>query len=225
MNKTAIEWANWTWNPITGCRHGCPYCYAKKVAETRLRGRCGYPADEPFRPTFHPNRLDEPRRVRQPSRIFTVSMGDLFGRWVPEDWISSTFASMRAAPQHTFMTLTKNPAGMVGWKFPSNCWAGITAETPAKLRRRKAHLDRVDAPLRFASLEPIQESFEAEDLVGLDWVIVGSESGKGAPPPDRQAVESVITACERVGIPVFVKGNTGLAGPRRWPDEGIVEEA
>ncbi len=76
----------------------------------------------------------------------------------------------------------------------------------------------MDAPLRFASLEPIQEPFEAEDLVGLDWVIVGSESGRGAPPPDRKAVDSVIAACSRVGIPAFGKSNTGLDGPRRWPD-------
>ena len=219
MNKTKIEWCDYTWSPISGCLHGCAYCYARKLAETRLRGRCGYPEDEPFRPTFHPGRLDEPRRLRKSSRIFAVSMGDLFGRWVPADWIASTFASMRAAPQHTFMTLTKNPAGMVGWKFPANCWAGITAETPAKLRRRRAHLDRADAPLRFASLEPIQEEFEAEDLDGLSWVIVGSESGKGAPPPDQRAVESVISACDRLGIPVFVKSNAGLGCQERWPDE------
>ena len=113
---------------------------------------------------------------------------------------------------------------MRGGKGPDkhSCWAGITAETPAKLRGRRAHLDRVDAPLRFASLEPIQESFEAEDLVGLDWVIVGCETGKGAPPPDQRLVESVISVCDRVGIPPFVKSNAGLGCQKRWPeDEGV----
>ena len=95
-------------------------------------------------------------------------------------------------------------------------------ENPAKRRRRRAHPDQVDAPLRFASLEPIQEPFGAQDLDGLDWIIVGCETGKGAPPPDRRAVESVISACGRLGIPPFVKSNAGLDGPRRWPeDEGV----
>ncbi len=82
MNKTNIEWCDYTWSPVTGCLHGCSYCYARKLAKTRLRGRCGYPQDNPFTPTFHPNRFDEPLSVKKPSRIFVCSMGDLFGEWM-----------------------------------------------------------------------------------------------------------------------------------------------
>ena len=217
LNSTAIEWCDHTWSPVTGCEHGCVYCYARKLAETRLRGRCGYPAERPFRPTFHPNRLDAPQRARRPSRIFAVSMGDLFGQWVPDVWIESVFTAMRAAPQHTFQTLTKAPSNMVGRGFPTNCWAGITAETPARLARRLPHLLRVDAPIRFASLEPIMERFTCEDLAGLDWCIVGCMTGTDAPPVDQSAVTATVESCRSMGIRVFVKGNTGLSWPREFP--------
>lgn len=82
MQLTNIGWCDCTWNPVTGCLHNCSYCYARKLAETRLRGRCGYPEVDPFAPTFHPNRLNDPLTVKKPSMIFVGSMGDLFGEWV-----------------------------------------------------------------------------------------------------------------------------------------------
>lgn len=114
MNTTAIEWTDYTWNPVTGCTpvsEGCRNCYARRVAQ-RLRGRFGYPADDPFRVTLHPEQLEEPLKLRKPSRIFVCSMGDLFHEDVDEKFIAKVFAIMDLARQHTYLVLTKRPARM-----------------------------------------------------------------------------------------------------------------
>lgn len=117
MGQTRIEWADAVWNPITGCTpisEGCQNCYAKRMA-TRLRGRCGYPEDEPFRVTLHPERLEEPLKWKKPRRIFVCSMGDLFHPEVPDQFIAMVFGTMRYASHHTFMVLTKRPERMAAW--------------------------------------------------------------------------------------------------------------
>lgn len=114
MNNTTIEWAERIWNPITGCSpvsEGCEHCYAERMSK-RLRGRFGYPADEPFRVTLHPNRLEEPLKLRKPSRIFVCSMGDLFHEDVPFEWVDKVLYIIAQAPQHTFLMLTKRPERM-----------------------------------------------------------------------------------------------------------------
>ena len=111
MTKTRIEWADTVWNPVTGCTPvspGCAHCYARTMAR-RLAGRCGYPADEPFRVTLHPERLSEPLRWTKPRRVFVCSMGDLFHDDVDEKFIAKVWAIMDLARQHTFMVLTKRP--------------------------------------------------------------------------------------------------------------------
>ena len=115
--STKIEWAEETWNPISGCTKispACDHCYAERMAH-RLAGRCGYPTDEPFRVTLHPDRLSQPLRWRKPRRIFVVSMGDLFHEDVPDRYIAAVFGVMSACPQHTFMVLTKRPERMREW--------------------------------------------------------------------------------------------------------------
>ena len=114
MQTTKIEWAEAAWNPVTGCTPvsaGCANCYARRMAQ-RLRGRCGYPADEPFRVTLRPDRLDEPLHWHKPRRVFVCSMGDLFHPDVPDEFIDQVFAAMALCPQHTFLVLTKRPEGM-----------------------------------------------------------------------------------------------------------------
>lgn len=114
MNETKIEWTEKSWNPLSGCSpvsEGCRNCYARRMAQ-RLRGRAGYPADDLFRVTFHPNRLEEPLRMRKPRRIFVCSMGDLFHPDVPDEWIDQVFAVMALCSQHTFQVLTKRPGRM-----------------------------------------------------------------------------------------------------------------
>lgn len=114
MGNTKIEWAEKVWNPVTGCKKispGCQNCYAERMAN-RLQGRCGYPLEEPFRVTLHPERLDEPLRWRKPSMVFVCSMGDLFHEGISESFISSVFYAMQVARQHAFLVLTKRPARM-----------------------------------------------------------------------------------------------------------------
>ena len=114
MGKTKIEWTEYSWNPVTGCTpasEGCQNCYARRMAN-RLRGRCGYPADDPFRVTLHPERLGEPLRWKKPRRVFVCSMGDLFHEDVPDEFIDYVFAVMGRSQQHTFILLTKRPERM-----------------------------------------------------------------------------------------------------------------
>ncbi|MFB3894310.1 MAG: phage Gp37/Gp68 family protein [Phycisphaerae bacterium] len=178
MSATKIEWADATWNPITGCTPisaGCRGCYAKRMAN-RLRGRCGYPADEPFKPTFHPDKLDEPLRWKKPRRIFVCSMGDLFHEDVSAEWIAKVLAIVKLCPQHTFMVLTKRPERM-HWFFVSssviralherettilsNLWLGTTCEDQAAADERLPWLLRCPSAVRFVSHEPA--------LGAVDW--------------------------------------------------------
>jgi len=174
MAKTKIEWAERTWNPITGCTKisaGCKNCYAERMSK-RLAGRYGYDKDNPFKVTFHPNRLEEPLRWRKPQMVFVCSMGDLFHEDVPEDWINRVFAVMALCPQHTFLVLTKRPERMkmfiedyYAYESPSgdeqgvhtqaNVWLGVTAENQEMADKRIPILLQTPAAKRFVSVEPM----------------------------------------------------------------------
>jgi protein gp37 len=182
MAETKIEWADATWNPVTGCTKisdGCWNCYAERMAK-RSAGRYGYPADEPFRVTMHPNRLEEPLRWRKPRRVFVCSMGDLFHGDVPFEYIARVFGRMHSAPQHTFQLLTKRPermAAFVDWyqetwlkgfphAFPDeyqHVWLGVTAETQAMADERIPLLLQIPAAVRFVSCEPLLEPILLDD--------------------------------------------------------------
>ncbi len=110
MNKTHIEWTDFTWNPVTGCQHDCWYCYVKKI---RNYDRT---------PAFHPERILEPMDRKKPSKIFVCSTGDLFGTWVPDEWIAKVKKTIAYCPNHIFQLLTKNPKRYKDWVFPGNCW-------------------------------------------------------------------------------------------------------
>jgi len=157
VNKTKIEWTDYVWNPVRGCLHNCPYCYGKRIDK-----RFG---DGSFTPTFHPERLQEPLKVKKPSRIFVGSMADLFGDWewvdksggfvaYSADVISSILNIAEQCPQHTFIFLTKNPKGMQGFDFPDNCWCGTSVENQEKADARIPELLRVDCKTLFVSYEP-----------------------------------------------------------------------
>jgi protein gp37 len=182
MNATKIEWADATWNPTSGCTaisEGCQNCWAKRMAN-RQRGRNGYPADDPFRVTFHPDRLDEPLGWKKPRRIAVSLMGDLFHGDVPDEWIDKVFAIMTLATQHTFLVLTKRPerlaeylaspdnyllvaggAGDVsnrrvwpGWPLP-NVWLGTSVENQQAADERIPWLMKCPVAVRFLSMEPL----------------------------------------------------------------------
>ncbi len=187
MNDTTIEWTDLSWNPATGCTpvsEGCANCYARRMAQ-RLRGRFGYPTDEPFRVTLHPERLEEPLSLRKPRRIFVCSMGDLFHPDVPGDYLDEVFDVMERAPQHTFILLTKRPERMALWmqeryglgceRFhqdvpekadgfmcrtdpwgrPSHVWVGVTCENQAAADERIPILLQTPAAVRWVSVEPM----------------------------------------------------------------------
>lgn len=231
--STKIEWAEQVWNPVTGCTKvsaGCKNCYAERMA-TRLRGRHGYPADEPFRVTLHPGRLDEPMRWRKPRRVFVNSMSDLFHEYVPDEFIDRVFAVMACAPQHQFLVLTKRPNRMRDWcqriaRGPAletwplpNVWLGVSAEDQLAADRRIPILLDTPAAVRFVSAEPLLEPVVLIDYLPdthdghrdprggpwLDWVIVGGESGSGARRCDVKWVRAIVGQCQAAGVSVFVK--------------------
>lgn len=165
MNRTSIEWADVTWNPITGCTpvsEGCQNCYAKRMAQ-RLRGRCGYPEDEPFRVTVHENRLKEPLKWRKPRMVFVCSMGDLFHEDIDPEDIQDALWYMEQASQHTFLILTKRPDNARTYlrvfysqrTMPENIWFGVTAENQQRADERIPILCEIPAAVRFVSVEPM----------------------------------------------------------------------
>lgn len=238
MIKTKIEWSDSTWSPVTGCYHTCPYCYARSTAN-RFKGcdcAAGGETDENvvyleerltvtskdgvtrnaaypfgFTPTFHEYRLNDPLTKGFGKTIFVCSMADLFGDWVPDEWIKKVFDACKAAPGHRYLFLTKNPqryidlynAGILpdGDEF----WYGSTATT-------------ADVPVfwsekhhTFVSVEPILGPFNSEDglktMGNTDWFIIGAETGnrKDKVVPKREWIEGIVDYAKATGKPVFMK--------------------
>jgi len=227
---TKIEWAEETWNPVTGCTtlsEGCAHCYAQRMAK-RLAGRNGYPADSPFQVTLHPDRLEMPLHWRKPRRVFVCSMGDLFHEDVPDEYIDQVWRTMQAASDHTFMVLTKRPRRMWQWvtdqndygawgALPlANVWLGVTAENQAATERI-VYLLRTPAIRRFVSCEPLlgpvtlrPAHVTAYDLRvpvprKVDLVIVGGETGPHARVMAPEWARALRDECQDAGISFFFK--------------------
>lgn len=169
---TKIEWCDETWNPITGCTPvspGCDHCYARRMA-TRLAGRFGYPADEPFRVTFHRDRLDEPQRWRKPRRVFVCSMGDL---WHPDVDPCDRAAVIRAtnlAPQHTYLFLTKRPQNVKeDFSGCPNFWIGATVENQEQIKARDLAIMNLQTRVRFLSCEPLLGPLDVRQMFNRYW--------------------------------------------------------
>jgi protein gp37 len=209
MNRTRIEWTDFTWNPITGCNRACSYCYAKKMAY-RLAGRCGYDATNPFEPTYHHERLNEPRERKNPSEIFTCSMGDLFDSAVPEEWREAVYTVMDKTPQHTYQILTKQVQTEPKFRdtFPKNLWLGVTIDGSSDYWEKPlATLKSSSSKVKFISFEPIVGDCLPKDLSGIDWCILGAETEVGAQPVNHDYVLEVINLLNHYQVPVFVKDN------------------
>jgi len=220
---TKIEWATDTWNPVTGCTKisdGCRNCYAERMAK-RLAGRCGYPADEPFRVTFHPDRLGQPLRWKKRRLVFVCSMGDLFHPAVKYEWIDKIFDVVVASPQHRFLFLTKRPFTMADYieKFLTkvkafdvdfwmqNIWLGVTTENQGMAAARIPVMLSIPAAVHFVSLEPLLGPINLKKniLQGLDWIICGGESGPGARPIHPEWVRKIRDDCLQAKKPFFFK--------------------
>jgi protein gp37 len=228
MNKTKIEWCDGTWNPVTGCLHNCPYCYARKIANrfgtntniefnpkttVDLITAASNPYPYGFHPTFHRYRLNELKN-KKAQNIFVCSMADLFGEWVPDEWISEVIEACKEAPQHNYLFLTKNPARYEDVIAPTqNMWFGTTVTNNSDMTNRGYELyEYKQGRYRkiFLSIEPLQEKFSEKNLDNLkyvDWVIVGAETGnrKNKIIPNPGWLGDIAGACRLAGVPIFMK--------------------
>ena len=237
-DKTKIEWANATWNPITGCTpisDGCTNCYAKRLVRQfpALHGYRGCTEIEPVpfdQIQFHSERLDQPLKWKKPRRIFVCSMSDLFHEDVDLEWVKKIYTvimeSWHRNLGHTFMVLTKRPERMAEIINPfeplPNLWLGVTAENQRCADERIPILLDIPATIKFVSIEPMLEPVELfgtrydylSDLgrpcrppvqKGIDWVILGAESGPGRRPCNIEWMIDVVNQCDAAGVPVFVK--------------------
>jgi protein gp37 len=192
-------------DPVTGCTkvsQGCKHCYAERLAD-RFWG------DRPFTDVrTHPERLDQPKAIRRPSRIFVNSMSDLLHPDVSKRFIRQVFDVMAGCPRHTFQILTKRSERLVelaaDLQWPPNIWIGVSVES-AEVVDRINDLRQVPAAVRFLSLEPLIGPLRDLDLEGIDWVIVGGESGPGARPMSPAWVKDIRRQCRKAGIPFFFK--------------------
>jgi len=220
------KWWDESWNPVTGCTPisaGCDNCYAKGTAETRLRGKGGYPEDEPFRVTLHEDRIPKPLGWRKARRVFVNSMSDLFHDDVPTGVLGRVFGSIHSCqpmfkrPEHTFIICTKRPTRMQGWltswaeQIGFQSWPreyqhvhlGVTVENEHYLGRALT-LATTPAAVRWLSLEPLLGPIGIEACV-KDWVVVGCESGPKARKCKTEWVEDIVEQCQFSRTPVWVK--------------------
>lgn len=237
MLRTKIDWCDSTWSPVTGCLHGCEYCYARGIANRfGTYDKChsfidGHPIgkihelDEPaiviengnkspypfgFEPTFHRYKLNEYQN-KKGRNVFVGSMADLFGDWVPDEWIEEVFKACYNAPQHNYLFLTKNPERYAEFSMPceSYLWYGTSVCKKSDIPKCKY------LPLggkRFVSIEPILEDLEIYDspLINyVDWVIIGAETGrrKNKVIPKRKWIEDIVNECHKNKTPVFMKSS------------------
>jgi protein gp37 len=208
--KSTIEWTEATWNPVTGCTKispGCNNCYAERLAlRLRAMGQPNY--RNGFALTMQPHMLDLPLRWKTPQTIFVNSMSDLFHRDVDTDYIMRVFDVMNRASHHRFQVLTKRSQRLMRLSprltWTPNIWMGVSVENETYTFRMD-HLRETEAHVKFLSLEPLLGPLPQLDLGGIDWVIVGGESGPGARPMERTWVRSIRAQCRGARVPFFFK--------------------
>lgn len=220
MAETKIEWTDKTWNPITGCTkisEGCIHCYAEVMAR-RLKGMGQVKYKNAFKLTLHPEDLNEPKKWNKPHNIFVCSMGDLFHEDVPFDFVDKIMQTIIETPQHHYQILTKRPERMEEYfsthKIPVNVWLGVTVEVQ-RTKKRIDQLRKMNSSIRFLSCEPLLEDLGDLDLEGIDWIIVGGESGTRARPMKEEWVLKIKYQANKAGIAFFFK-QWGA-----WSPEGV----
>lgn len=208
--KSKIEWTETSWNPVTGCSKvspGCANCYAERIAlRLKAMGQRNYANG--FDVTLHEHMLDKPLTWRKPQIVFVNSMSDLFHENVPTEFIQRVFAVMREASWHVFQVLTKRSERLLACDadivWPQNVWMGVSVENEDH-KYRMEHLGKTHAATKFLSIEPLLGPVGELDLTGMDWVIVGGESGPGARPMNEQWAIDVRDQCLAADVPFFFK--------------------
>jgi protein gp37 len=243
-----ISWAGWSWNPVTGCLHGCDYCYARDIA-TSNRFSSAYPVG--FTPLFHSERLDAPANTIIPAkyrdeehqscgdgdcqicayrRVFVCSMADLYGRWVPDEWIEKVHASMLRSPQWQYILLTKFPSRYVGLDLPDGAWVGTSVDEQKRVRIAQDAFSKLPQDkkiIKWLSLEPLREPLQFDDLSMFDWVVIGAQTATRQPDgflpafaPEFDWVVDIYQKARKAGCKVHFKPNIINAQPgMRFPDE------
>jgi protein gp37 len=221
--SSRIEWTEATWNPSVGCTKispGCKHCYAESMSKRlKAMGTPGY--ENGFRLTMLAERLQEPLQRKKPTVYFVNSMSDLFHQSVPDAFIDQVFDVISRCPKHTFQILTKRAERLANYaanrKLPRNAWLGVSVEDKKYGVPRIEHLRRVQASVRFLSVEPLLEAIGPIDLTGIHWVIVGGESGPKSRPMRLQWVLDIKRQCEAQEAQFFFKqwGGWGADGKRR----------
>jgi len=206
-----IEWAQWSWNPVTGCKHDCPYCYARDIAHRF------YPMK--FEPAFWYKRLTAPANTPRPEKadhdvsfknVFTCSMADLFGRWVPSEWIEAVLDQVRANAQWNFLFLTKFPKRLVDFDFPPNAWVGTTVDCQARVKSAEDAFAKVKASVKWLSVEPMIEPLKFKHLDLFQWLVIGGASRSTQTPEWRVPAAwwaSLYLNAKELGLQVYLKSN------------------
>lgn len=210
QSSDSIDWAEWSWNPVTGCSHGCKYCYARGIANRFY--------EQKFKPSFYPECLAMPRITKVPAsarsniaarNVFVCSMADLFGAWVPQDWIEAVLDQVRRNPRWNFLFLTKNPNRLTEITWPDNAWVGATLDSQARVAPTEAAFRNVKAKVKWLSCEPLLGELKLTALDLFNWLVVGPQTN-----PDRQPewrwVESVIAQARNAGCSVYVKSKLAV---------------
>jgi protein gp37 len=224
-----ISWAAWSWNPVTGCLHGCDYCYARAIIHR-------YPEPNPagFTPLFHDERLSAPGNTTIPerhrddpaySRVFVCSMADLYGRWVPLKWIEDVHKAMTDNPQWEYLLLTKFPDRYVELELPATAWVGTSVDEQKRVRIAERAFRRIEGvKVKWLSLEPLREPLEFTDLSMFDWVVIGAQTATVQPTgpvpafgPPSKWVDQIKRLADAAGIPVHEKPNLYNGNPGAQP--------
>lgn len=228
-----VEWAHWTWNPVTGCLHDCPYCYARDIAN---RHYDHLPQGNRFQPVLYPDRLHAPANTPVPNvgyardpverigprNVFTCSMADLFGKWVPQTWIEAVLTQAWNNPQWTFLFLTKFPIRMAEFDFPPNSWIGTTVDRQWAVERAEKAFRKVRAGgykgVAWLSCEPMMERLTFSSLEMFDWLVMGGSSSSSQTPaylpPVRDTIH-LVNQADLCNIPIYMKTNLGIAKESR----------
>jgi protein gp37 len=206
-----IEWAQWSWNPVTGCKHDCPYCYARDIAHRF------YPMK--FEPALWYKRLTAPANTTVPDKaandisfqnVFTCSMADLFGRWVPSEWIEAVLEQARRNPQWNFLFLTKFPKRLADFTFPENAWVGTTVDCQARVKSAEDAFAKVKASVKWLSVEPMIEPLTFRRLDLFQWVVIGGASRSTQTPEWRVPAAwwtALYLRAKELGLQVYLKSN------------------